>query len=76
MASVRKSDVPEIAEFMTRFWEFIKKYWIPEDGDEYWKPLCDDARRIGNEYPHKFCKHMMASYVDYLEKTNKGKRGE
>ena len=33
MASVVKSDIPEVAAFMSEYWALMKNYWIAEDTD-------------------------------------------
>lgn len=69
MASVKKSDIPDIARFMTDFWELVKKYWIPENADsKYWErqvaEMAEMAEKYGND---KFVKKMLLAYADYLE---------
>lgn len=66
MASVKKSEIPEIAAFMTEFWSFVKKYWIVEECDEYWAQLVEEADEMFKRYPDEFCKRQVVSYVDYL----------
>ena len=73
MASVKKSEIPEIAEFMTEFWNFIKKYWIVEEGDEYWAQLVRESDEIYKRHPDEFCKRQILSYVNYLRAKSKKK---
>lgn len=73
MASVKKSEIPEIAEFMTKFWNFIKKYWIVEESDEYWAQLIAEADEIAKRHPDEFCKGQILKYVDYLDAKLKKK---
>ena len=49
MASVNKSDIPGIPEFMTAFWTFCKKYWIPEEENSYWEAVMAEASELGRK---------------------------
>ena len=42
----------EVRSFMADMWEFMKKYFNPEDGSSsiYWKSVIADARSIANKY--------------------------
>lgn len=73
MASVTKQDIPEISEFMAVLWGLIKKYWVPENDDAYWKALMDEMNDIGKKYPDRFCTVMMIALADYLEEKLVGK---
>jgi hypothetical protein len=76
MAGVNKQDIPLEARFMTEFWDMVKKFWIPEDADEYWKGLSDYANRLYEKYPTDFCKGQIVAYAKYLnEKYQKLKKG-
>ena len=35
MASVDAKDIPIERQFMTDYWNFRKKFYVPEDNDEY-----------------------------------------
>lgn len=67
MAGVNKSDIPDIAAFMTVFWTFVKKYWIPEDNETYWEQLTADSSELGRKYDDDFCKGAVLLLTDYLE---------
>ena len=69
MAGVNKSDIPEIAAFMTEFWGFIKRYWIPEDAESgYWAEYSREATEIAERYGNdRFCEKMLLAYAEYLE---------
>lgn len=75
MSGVNKSDIPETAAFMTDFWAFVKKYWIPEDTDSYWLKQHREASEIAKKYDNdKFCEKMLLAYGEYLEEKQGGKR--
>lgn len=73
MASVSKSDIPEISVFMSDFWNFIKKYYIPESHDGYWEELMHDAAELGHKYKQdRFVAFQINAYLDYLEEKQRG----
>lgn len=74
MAGVIKTDIPEIAAFMTVFWGFVKKYWIPEDADSgYWAEYEREATEIAARYGNnRFCEKMLRAYAEYLEEKQEG----
>ena len=75
MGSVRKEDIPEVAKFMPLLWELIKKYYIPEDTDEYWDALIADANKAWSVCRETqvglFLLHGLFSYLE--EKQDGGK---
>lgn len=64
---VKKSDIPQEAEFMTEFWIVVKKYYIPEEGDDYWKSAIDELTELSEKYPTEFCKYIILGFLKYLE---------
>ena len=77
MAGVVKQDIPEISDFMSDFWKFIKSTWITEDNVEYWSNLIDGVDEIIKKYKdyqdNQFCIMQLRAYVDYLDKKHRGK---
>lgn len=77
MAGVTKQDIPEISIFMSDFWNFVKKYFIPEHSDTYWEELMHDAAELGHKYKEdRFVAHQINAYLDYLEEKQKGLKNE
>ena len=74
MASVRKEDIPAIAQFMPEFWELVKKYWIVEESDEYWEEAINACDKIYRKYNDVFVKKMIIAYMDYLEEKYKSRK--
>lgn len=73
MASVTKQDIPEISIFMSDFWNFVKKYFIPEHSDTYWEELMHDAAELGHKYKQdRFVAFQINAYLDYLEEKQRG----
>ena len=73
MASASKTDIPEIASFMSEFWLLVKKYWIPENSDEYWEDFITESSTLGKKYSHDFCIKQILAFVEYLEGYQKEK---
>ncbi len=50
MASVTAKDIPEEQKFFTELWNLRKKYYIPEDSDEYWNSVVNDFTELKDKY--------------------------
>lgn len=69
MAAVKKSDIPEIAEFFTDFWNMVKATWQIEQKEEYWSEVVHLATSINGKYNgHPFCREQLMAYMDYLDR--------
>lgn len=68
MASVQKSDIPEISNFFSEFWLFVKSVWKTESADEYWDDVTGRANELIKKYPDNFCKGQVLAFLDYLDK--------
>jgi hypothetical protein len=64
---VKKSDIPQEAEFMTEFWKVAKKYYIPEDTDSYWHDAIQSLTELSKKYPSEFAKNIILGFMKYLE---------
>lgn len=50
MSEVLAKDIPIEQQFMTEFWRFRKKYYIPENSDNYWSDMCNSADALSDKY--------------------------
>lgn len=50
MASVLNKDVPEEFKFMADYWNFRKRFYIPEMDDSYWTQLFEEAEALMYKY--------------------------
>lgn len=50
MASVTAKEIPEEQKFFTELWNLRKKYYIPEDNDEYWDSAIRDFTELRTKY--------------------------
>lgn len=67
MAEVKNSDIPDIFQFMSEIWKFMKKFWIPENEDLYWESVVSEADKIMQRYGDDFCQGCILFVLDYLE---------
>ena len=75
MASVRKEDIPDIAQFMPEFWEIIKRYWIVEDTDEWWEEVIQTCDQCFKKYNKDlFVRRMLGAFTNYLEEKRNEER--
>lgn len=71
MASVTKKDIPQESAMMGDLWELIKKYYIPEDAENYWDSVMKDAGAMSDKYPSELCRKLVLGYLAYLEEKHK-----
>ena len=76
MAAVERKDIPQIADFFTDFWAFVKSVWIPESSDAYCDKAFQGARALLEQYPDKFCRGQVLSFLDYLDSKWTEGRGQ
>lgn len=50
MASVSNKDIPIEFGFMADYWNFRKKFYIPEDNDAFWAELRNAGLELGYKY--------------------------
>lgn len=50
MASVSNKDIQIEFEFMADYWNFRKKFYIPENNDAFWADLREAALELGYKY--------------------------
>lgn len=72
MASVQKSDIPEISNFFSEYWLFVKSVWKTESNDKYWDEVTGRANELIKKYPDNFCKGQVLAFLDYLDKKERG----
>lgn len=75
MASVTKNEIPEIAQFMSEYWELVKKYYIPEDTDAYWNALNKEQQELVTKHKNdKLVVSTLCALTNYLEAKMKGEK--
>lgn len=50
MASVTAKEIPEVQQFFTELWNLYKKYYIPEDNDDYWDSMINEFTELRVKY--------------------------
>lgn len=50
MASVTAKEIPEEQKFFTDLWNLRKKYYIPEDNDDYWSSMVNEFTELRVKY--------------------------
>lgn len=77
MGSVKASDIPEEKAFMADLWEFRKKYYIPEESDEYNAEVFNAFLELGEKYGgSQYMKDVLIdAYKDYDDRFRKMRKG-
>lgn len=61
--------------FFREFWNLVQEYYIPEDTDEYWQSLDDNANELAEKYDDKFFDSLIIAFVTAMSnKLYEGKR--
>lgn len=69
MAAVKNKDIPEEYEFFGELFTFRKKFYKPEENDEYWEALVDETRKLADKHNHNdFFDAMLILCIDDIEK--------
>lgn len=50
MASVTAKEIPEEQKFFTDLWNLRKKYYTPEDNDDYWDSMVNEFTELRDKY--------------------------
>ena len=59
MGSVSVEEIPDEQRFFTEFWNFRKKYYIPEDDDDFWNSLINEGDALADKYNNPFFDQLM-----------------
>lgn len=58
-------------QFFGDFWQFAQKHYLPNQSDEYWDAVLNDAASLGQKYPDVFCKCLIQGFLEYAEIRSK-----
>lgn len=67
MASVTSKDIPLEFQMFGELFNFRKKYYTPEDNDEYWRELSDSFDYLCAKYQNKYFEELMRITVKEIE---------
>ena len=68
MASVTAKEIPEEQKFFTDLWNLRKKYYTPEDSDDYWSSMINEFTELRVKYEKVSISYkMILLIIDDLE---------
>lgn len=68
MASVTAKEIPEEQMFFTDLWNLRKKYYTPEDSDDYWSSMINEFTELRVKYEKVSISYkMILLIIDDLE---------
>lgn len=53
------------------FYELCKRFWIPEDTDEYWEELICASKEFYRKYGSAYAKHLAIGLINALEEVKR-----
>lgn len=59
MAAVKNSDIPEVFQMFGDVFTLLKKYYIPEQNDEFWNEMHVERAKIQEKYNTDFCHDLL-----------------
>ena len=74
MSEVLAKDIPTEQKFMTDYWKFRKKYYNPEDSDDYWKEVYATADELYKQYPGEYFKEIIMAGISDLDKRYRAEK--
>lgn len=70
---ISRADQDKESRVMTGIWNIIKKYYKPENSDEYWEGLVNDLHDLYDREGGELCKLLCITVSNYFE--GKARRG-
>ena len=68
MASVSTSDIPEEQQFFADYWTIRKRFYEPEDDENYWETVVDETVKLSEKYNRNvYFDNLLLVFVDDLE---------
>jgi hypothetical protein len=72
MAAVNNKDIPVDFNMFGDLWNLYKKYYHPEDNDQYWQNIRTDFIDLSKKYGTKFSEELGQVVICELERKAKG----
>lgn len=72
MAAVSNKEIPEEFNLFGELWNLYKKYYHPEDNDQYWADVRKDFIELSKKYGTKFSEELGFTIMCELERKAKG----
>lgn len=76
MAGVNSKDIPNDFNMFGELFNLYKKYYHPEDTDEYWKLVHDDFKALSLKYRTELTNDLSLVIIAELERKAKGDEGK
>lgn len=76
MANIQAKEIPEESRFMTDFWKFRKKFYLPESTIKYWQELVNAADDLSQKYGNKkYYRDLIIACCTDIDKRYRERRG-
>ena len=60
-------------QMFTDYWALCRKFWIPEDNDQYWEDLIISTEEFNRKYNTVYSKHLSLALLNSLDELSKTK---
>lgn len=72
MAVVSNKEIPEDFNMFGELWNLYKKYYHPEDNDQYWKNIRNDFIGLSKKFGTRFSEELGLTVMGELERKARG----
>lgn len=72
MAAVSNKDIPDDFNMFGELFNLYKKYYHPDNTDEYWKAVAEDFKKLSKKYGTEISKDLGFVVIAELERKARG----
>lgn len=72
MASAELKKGTEEYMMFLDFWNLCKRFWTPEQKDDYWKDLINETDKFYKKYHTPYAKNFALGLVNALDEVSRG----
>ncbi|MDF2608963.1 MAG: hypothetical protein K0R92_437 [Lachnospiraceae bacterium] len=72
MAAVSNKDIPDDFNMFGELFNLHKKYYYPDNTDEYWKAVHEDFKKLCQKYKTEFTEDLSFVVIKEFERKAKG----
>lgn len=71
MVTVNNKDIPEDFNMFSDLWNLYKKYYYPENNDQYWLTVRNDFLNLAKKYKSRLSEDLSLAIINELERKSK-----
>lgn len=72
MAGVSNKEIPNDFNIFNDIWTLYKRYYYPEDNEQYWNNVISDFKSLSKKYQTKLANDLCIAILNELDRKAKG----